>query len=130
MTPPLLGLSAYAVASALFGPRLLRACGRRHRGAPRLYLALCVALPSSWAVAVLSVGLAAVAQLSGGLGLAALLHACLHAVRVLLGVREPADILSAVALLGSLGFVLRWSAVAVRQAHHDRRQRRAQERKK
>ncbi|MBK0868760.1 M56 family metallopeptidase [Saccharopolyspora sp. HNM0986] len=128
MTPLLLGLSAYTVAFAVFGPRLMHACELRQRAAPRFGLVLWTALPTSWIIAVLAVGLAATAQLSGGLGLAGLLHACLRAVQVILGVHHPADVPAAVALLGSLTILLRLGGVATRQAHHDRKQRRTHQR--
>lgn len=128
MTPLLLGLSAYTAALAVLGPRLMRACRRWQRAAPRLGLVLWTALSTSWVVAVLSIGLTATAQLSGGLGLAGLLHACLRAVQVIFGVHNPADAPAAAALLGSLAFALRLSAVAARQAHHDHRQRRSHRR--
>ncbi|MHA6799460.1 M56 family metallopeptidase [Bounagaea algeriensis] len=123
MTSLLLGLSAYVAGLAVFGPQLMRACRRWQRAAPRLGLVFGVALPTSWIVAVLSIGLAATAQLSGGLGLAGLLHACLRAVQVILGVHTLADAPAAIALTGSLAVVLRLAAVAARQAHHNRRKR-------
>ncbi|WP_338600367.1 M56 family metallopeptidase [Saccharopolyspora sp. SCSIO 74807] len=129
MTPLLLGLSAYAAAAAVLAPRLMRAYRSWQRAAPRLGLVLWTALPLSWIVAVLSVGLAATARLSGGLGLAGLLHACLRAVEVVLGVHSPADAPAALALLGSLTFLLRLGTIAARQAACDRRHRRAHRRR-
>lgn len=128
MTPLLLGLSAYAVAFALLGPRLLHACAHQQRAAPRFGLALWTALPTSWIVAVLAVGLAATAQLSGGLGLAGLLHACLRALQVILGVHHPDDAPAALALCGSLTILIRLGTVAYRQARHDHKQRKAHRR--
>lgn len=128
MTSLLLGLSAYVAALAAFGPHLMHACRRWQRAAPRLGLVLWVALPTSWVVAMLSVGLAATAQLSGGLGLAGLLHACLRAVQVILGVHTLADAPAAIALTGSLIAILRLAAVAVRQAHQNRRKRKSHRR--
>lgn len=128
MTPLLLGLSAYVVAFALLGPRLLHACAHQQRTAPRFGLVLWTVLPTSWIVAVLAVGLAATAQLSGGLGLAGLLHACLRALQVILGVHHPGDVPAALALCGSLTILVRLGAVAARQARHNRKQRKAHRR--
>lgn len=123
MTPLLLGLAAYAAVFAAFGPRFIRAGASRLRAAPRLGLVLWTALPTSWIVAVLAVGLAATAHLSGGLGLAGLLHACLRAVRAILTVHHPADVPAAVALLGSLALLLRLGWTTARQVHHNRGRR-------
>lgn len=128
MTPLLLGLIAYVAVFAVAGPRLLRGCERRQRAAPKVGLVLWTALPTSWVVAVLAVGLAATAQLSGGLGLAALLHACLRAVIGILDVRHLENVPTAVALLGSLAIVLRLGAVAAWQVYLDRRHRRTHRR--
>ncbi|WP_433871482.1 M56 family metallopeptidase [Saccharopolyspora sp. CA-218241] len=128
MTPLLVVLSLYAAIVAVLGPRLVRACRRWEGAAPRLGLALWIALPTSWVVAVFSLGLAAIAALSGGLGLAGLLHACLHAVQVILGVHHPSDVPAALALIGSLAFLLRLAAVAARHARRTRRHRRAHRR--
>lgn len=123
MTPLLLGLSVYAVVFAVFGTRWLRASERWQRAAPRCGLLLWTALPTTWVIAVLAIGLAATAQLTGGLGLAGLLHACLHVVELILGVHHPPDIPAAIALFGSLIILLRLVWVATRQMQHNRRQR-------
>lgn len=128
MTPLLLGLSAYAAVFALLGPRLLRACDRRQRAAPRVGIGLWIALPTSWIVAVLAVGFAATAQLSGGLGLAGLLHACLRAAQAIFGVQHPGDLPAALALCGSLTILLRLGTVTTRQVRHNRSQRKEHQR--
>ncbi len=128
MTPLLVGLAGYVVVFAVLGPRLLRGCERRQRVTPRSGLLLWTAVPTSWVAAVLAVGLAATAQLTGGLGLAALVHACLRAVLTMLDARQPENVPTAVALLGSFAIVVRLCWVAARQAYLDRRQRRAHHR--
>ncbi|TDD34352.1 M56 family metallopeptidase [Saccharopolyspora elongata] len=121
MTPLLIGLFAYTAALAALGPRLMRACRRWQSAAPRLGLILWATLATSWVVSVISAGLAAMAQLSGGLGLAGLLHACLRALLAIIGVHDLADAPAAIALLGSVLVMVRLLAVA---AHHARQTRR------
>ncbi|MEV5540258.1 M56 family metallopeptidase [Saccharopolyspora shandongensis] len=121
MTPLLIGLFAYTAALAAWGPRLMRACRRWQSAAPRLGLILWTTLATSWVVSMISAGLAAMAQLSGGLGLAGLLHACLRALLAIIGVRDLADAPAAIALLGSVLVIVRLFAVA---AHHARQTRR------
>ncbi|MEV0701033.1 M56 family metallopeptidase [Saccharopolyspora sp. NPDC050389] len=121
MTPLLIGLFAYTAALAALGPGLMRACRRWQSAAPRLGLILWATLATSWVVSVISAGLAAMAQLSGGLGLAGLLHACLRALLAIIGVHDLADAPAAIALLGSVLVMVRLLAVA---AHHARQARR------
>lgn len=123
MSVLLIGLSAYTAALAVFGPRMMRGCQRWQPASPRLGLVLWTTLITSWVVSVVSAGLAATAQLSGGLGLAALLHACLRALLTIVGVHDPADAPAAIALVGSLLFLLRLGAVAARHAGQIRRHR-------
>lgn len=123
MTSLLIGLIAYAAASAMLGGRLMRACRHWQRDSPRLGLVLWTTLTTSWAVSVFSAGLAATAQLSDGLGLAALLRACLRAVLTIVGAHDPTQAPAAVALIGSLLFILRLGTVGVRHARTTRRHR-------
>lgn len=123
MSPLLIGLCVYAVALAVLGPRLMRTLRDRQREAPRLGLLLWTMLTSSWVVSVISIGLAATAQLSGGLGVAALLRACLRALLMIVGVHDPADAPAAIALGGSVFAILRLCFVAVRHAWRTHRHR-------
>ncbi|MER7077759.1 Peptidase family M48 [Saccharopolyspora kobensis] len=123
MTPLLIGLFAYIAALAVLGPRLIRACRRWQSAAPRLGLVFWTALATSWVVAVISAGLAAMAQLSGGHGLAALLHACLRALLTIVGVHSLADAPAAIALLGSGVVIGRLLVVAARHVRRTRRHR-------
>ncbi|MER5390995.1 M56 family metallopeptidase [Saccharopolyspora sp. NPDC002686] len=123
MTPLLIGLFAYTAALAAWGPRLMRSGRRWQSSAPRLGLVLWTALATSWIVSVVSAGLAAMAQLSGGLGLAGLLHACLRALLTIVGVHSLADAPAAIALLGSAVVLARLFTVAARHARQTRQHR-------
>jgi hypothetical protein len=120
VTALLAGLAGYLVALGVLGPRLMTVLLHRLRPSPRLALALWSALTTSWVISLISIGLAATAQLSGGMGLIALLHACLHAVLVILGTHGPAEAPAAVALAGSVLFLARLGVVAVRHARRTR----------
>ncbi|MER7014287.1 M56 family metallopeptidase [Saccharopolyspora sp. NPDC000359] len=123
MTPLLVALFAYTAALAVLGPRLIRAWQRWQSAAPRMGLVLWTALATSWVLAVISAGLAAMAQLSGGYGLAGLLHACLRALLTILGVRSFTDVPAAIALLGSAVVIVRLVVVATRHIRRTRRHR-------
>ncbi|MDA3642543.1 M56 family metallopeptidase [Saccharopolyspora indica] len=123
MTPLLIGLFAYVAALAVLGPRLIRASRGWQSAAPRLGLVFWTALATSWVVAVISAGLAAMGQLSGGHGLAALLHACLRALLTIVGVHSLADAPAAIALLGSGVVIARLLVVAARHVRQTRRHR-------
>lgn len=122
MTWLLVALGGYVVALAALGPRLAATSRRWLRVSPRLGLVAWLTLITSWVITVVSVGLAATAELSGGLGLAGLLRACLRALLTVFGVRDPADTPAALALIGSVLVVTRLAMTAV---WHTRRARRS-----
>lgn len=124
----LLAQLAYAALLAVFGPRLLRRFDQHQREAPRLALVLWTALTASWVVSVISLGLAASAQLSGGMGLAGVLHACLNALLTVTGVRDPSDLPAALGLFAALAVVGRLLLVGHRHALRTSRHRRAHRR--
>lgn len=125
----LIGLFAYAAVLAVFGPRLLRRFDHHQCEAPRLALALWTTLTASWVVSVISLGLAATAQLSsGGMGLAGILHACLNALLTVVGVRDPGDAPAALALFCALAFLARLLRVAHLHTHRTRQQRQSHKR--
>lgn len=119
----IIGLFGYVAASGALGPRLVRAYRRWQRSSPWLGLVLWTALATSWLVALLSAGLAALDKFSGQLGLPALLHACVRAAIALVSPRHLANVPAAVALVGSLVVVVRLSVVGVGYVRRTRRQR-------
>ena len=124
----LVSLFVYALALGLAGPRLLRRFEHRQSRTPRLALALWITTTGSWVISVASLGLTATAQLSGGLGLAGVLHACLNALLTVTGVRDPAEAPAALALLCSLAFLVRLAVVAQQHVRRTKRHRRSHRR--
>ncbi|GAA4832189.1 M56 family metallopeptidase [Saccharopolyspora rosea] len=125
MTALIVALAGYVVVAGACGPRLMRGY-RRH--SPGAALLLWMALISSWVFSVISAGLAAMAQFSGGLGLAGLLHACARAVLAIISVHDLTDVAASLALFGSLFFVLRLGGVAAAHVRATRRRRNAHRR--
>lgn len=110
----LLALLLVAVVAAAFGgPTALRRITRRGRSAPRLELAIWLGGAGGWVFAAVALGLAATAELTGGSGLAALLHACREAVLTIIGLRDITRLPAAISLLFAVGMLLRLAAVTV-----------------
>jgi Zn-dependent protease with chaperone function len=122
------GLFVYVAASGALGPRLVREYQCWQRSSPWFGLVLWTTLATSWVVALLSAGLAALDEFSGGKGLPALFRACLRAAVALVSPQHLANVPAAVALVGSVLLVLRLFGTGVRHTHRTRQQRAAHRR--
>ena len=123
MSALICGLFAYVAISGVLGPRLVRPRQRWQRSSPWFGMVLWTTLATSWVVALLSAGLAALDEFSGGKGLPALFRACLRAATALVSPQHLANVPAAVALVGSVLLVLRLSGTGLRHAHRTRAQR-------
>ncbi|CAM4096704.1 M56 family metallopeptidase [Nocardiopsis rhodophaea] len=110
----LLLTACYTLLLGLSGPRLLARLHRAATRAPGVGLRAVTALATSWGAAVVSTGLLLVVEVTGGVGLAALIELCVATVCAVFGSpaepNAPALIALAVpaAALGRLG----WCALA------------------